>query len=268
MRKALSRIVIITASAAAVIPFLWLAATSVKGAEELFVYPPTFIPRTFQWENYTGVWNAIPFGLYLVNSLTVALLSVVFNLLLSSLAGFALARYRFRYRGLLFGAVLFSMMVPKEMLVIPLFTSVLRLQLADSLLGVVLPFAVEGMGIFLMRQAFLALPREVEEAAVMDGASPFRLWWSVMMPMVRPALATLAIFTFIGSWGDFLWPMVVLRSQEHFTVQVGLSMMLGTFVDNYRYVAAGSLLALLPAALLFILMQRHFERGLLSGSGK
>ncbi len=268
IRAVLKWTIIGTAAAAAIFPFLWLIGTSLKGAEELFAYPPTVIPDTIVWENYSGVWNAIPFGTYLMNSIIVAIVSVGANVLLASLAGFALARFTFKYKSIVFLAVLASMMIPKEAIVIPLFTTILKLHLSDSLIGVILPFAVEGMGIFLMRQAFLTIPKEIEEAGIMDGASPLRLWWNVMLPMTRPALATLAIFTFIGSWGDFLWPLIVLKSPEHFTLQVGLSYMIGTFVDNYRYVAAGSVLAVIPVVIVFIFMQRHFERGLFAGSGK
>lgn len=260
--------IIVVAAVVAVFPFVWLISTSLKGAEEIFSVPPTFIPNTFIWENYSGVWNAIPFALYLLNSVLVAVLSVGLNVVLASLAGFSLARYQFRYKQLFFIIVLATMMVPKEIIMIPLFTTILKLHLSDSLLGVVLPFAVEGMGVFLMRQAFLGIPKEIEEAGIMDGASPLRMWWHVMLPMTKPALATLAIFTFIGSWGDFLWPLIVLKSPENFTVQVGLSYMLGTFVDNYRYVAAGAVLAVIPVVSVFIFMQRHFERGLFAGSEK
>jgi len=124
------------------------------------------------------------------------------------------------------------------------------------------------MGIFMMRQAFLSVPKEIEEAGIIDGASPFRLWWNVMAPMTAPMMATLAIFTFIAAWGDFLWPLVVLKSPEHFTLQVGLSYLTGTFVDNFRYVAAGGVLAVIPVVIVFIFMQKYFERGLFSGSGK
>ncbi len=120
----------------------------------------------------------------------------------------------------------------------------------------------------MMRQAFLSIPKEIEEAAVMDGASPFTLWWNVMLPMTKPMMATLTIFTFIASWGDFLWPLVVLKSPEHFTLQVGLSYLIGTFVDNFRYVAAGGILSIIPVIVVFIFMQKYFERGLFSGSVK
>lgn len=247
-------------------PFLWLLSTSFKGAEELFAYPPTFIPTTFVLENYIGLWRAIPLGVYFINTIIVTLVTVFLNVLLSSLAGFAFARMQFRYRSAMFYAVIAAILIPKEVIILPLYATVLRMHLADTLLGVALPFAVDGLGVFMMRQAFLAIPREIEDAALVDGASPLRLWWNVMLPMTRPTIATLAIFTFIAAWGDFLWPLVVLKSPENYTLQVGLSFMMGTFVDNFRYVAAGAVLSVLPVFAIFALMQKHFERGLFAGS--
>jgi len=254
------------ASLLAVGPFLWLLGTSFKGSEELFANPPTIVPRDFVLENYSGVWNAVPFARYLLNSAVVVAGSVLLNVLVGALAGYALARYRFRGRGLFFALVLGAMMLPREVVIIPVYTNVLKMGLADTLAGVILPFAVEGFGIFLMRQAFLAVPREVEEAGLMDGASPLRLWWSVMLPMTAPSLAALTVFTFIGTWGDFLWPLVVLKSPERYTLQVGLSTMVGAFADNYRYVAAGAVLGVLPVLAVFAAAQRHVERGLFAGA--
>ena len=252
----------------ALVPVLWLVSTSFKGAEELFAFPPVLLPQQFVLQNYTGVWNAVPFLTYTMNSIIVSAASIAINVTLASLAGFALARYRFTGRNLILIFVLAAMMAPKEVMIIPLYTTILKMHLADTLTGVVLPFAVEGFSIFLMRQAFMAIPKEIEEAGILDGVSPLRLWWSVMMPMTKPAIATLAIFTFIGTWGDFLWPLVVLKSPEQYTLQVGLSYMIGTFVDNYRFVAAGAVLAIIPVIVVFAAMQKHFERGIFAGADK
>ncbi len=252
----------------AVVPFLWLLSTSFKGAEELFSYPPTLIPSKFVLQNYTGVWNAVPFGEYFMNSVIIVVATVVLNIFISSLAGFAFARYKFKGRELLFFMVLGTMMIPKELIIIPLYTTVLKLSLADTLVGVILPFSVEGFAIFMMRQAFISIPREMEEAAVMDGCSAFRIWWNIMLPMTKPTIAVLAIFTFIGTWGDFLWPLIVLKSPEHYTLQVGLSYMMGTFVNNYRFIAAGAVLATIPVIIIFLFAQKHFEKGLFAGTGK
>ncbi len=261
-------VMLIAAILISVAPFVWLLSTSLKGSEELFALPPTIIPTEVRLENYSGVWNAVPFGTYMFNTIIVVIASVVLNVGIGSLAGFALARYQFKGRSLFFALVLAAMMIPKEVIIIPLYTNVLKMGLADTLAGVVLPFAVEGFAIFMMRQAFLAVPKEIEEAGIMDGASPLRLWWSVMLPMVRPSLAALTLFTFIGTWGDFLWPLVVLKSREQYTLQVGLSYMIGSFADNYRYVAAGAVLAVVPVLIVFLALQNFFERGLFTGAVK
>lgn len=252
----------------AVFPFIWLLTTSLKNAEEIFVYPPSLVPDSITFNNYREVFQAIPFLLYFLNSVIVVVVTVVLNLFIASAAGFALARLQFPGKTLFFTLILAAMMVPKEIIVIPLYTVVLRLGLADTLAGVIIPFAAEGLAIFLMRQAFMAIPRDIEEAAILDGCSPLQLWWKIMLPMTRPTLAALAIFTFIGTWGDFLWPLIVLKSSENYTLQVGLSQMLGTFINNYRLVAAGSMLALIPVLIVFIFTQKYFEKGIIAGSGK
>lgn len=261
-------ILILIFAVIALFPFLWLLGTSFKGAEELFGYPPKLIPEHFVTENYSGVWNAVPFELYFINSLIVVVVTVILNVLISSLAGYALARLKFKGKELLFLLVLATIMIPKELIIIPLYTTVLKLGLADTLTGVILPFAVEGFAIFMMRQAFLAIPADLEEAARIDGCSFFRIWWNIMLPITKPTIAVLTIFTFIGTWGDFLWPLVVLKSQGNFTLQVGLSYMMGTFVNNYRYVAAGSVLAIIPVILVFLFAQKYFEKGITAGIGK
>ena len=268
MMKYFRYCILVIGAGIAVMPFLWLLSTSFKGAEELFAYPPAIIPSVIVWENYSGLWNAVPLGIYFINTIVVTIISVVLNVLLSSLAGFALARQHFKYKQTVFYVIVASLLIPKEVIILPLYTIVLKMHLADSLAGVIIPFVVDGMGIFMMRQAFLSIPKEIEEAGIIDGASPFVLWWNVMLPMTKPMMATLTIFTFIASWGDFLWPLVVLKSPEHFTLQVGLSYLMGTFVDNFRYVAAGGILSIIPVVIVFIFMQKYFERGLFAGSGR
>lgn len=252
----------------AVFPFLWLISTSLKSSGEIFAFPPNLIPDSLNLENYSGAWNSVPFGSYFINSTLIVSITVVINLFISSLAGYGLARFNFRGKGVIFLLIIASLMIPKEIIIIPLYISVLKMNLADTIIGVILPFAVEGFAVYMMRQAFLTIPKEIEEAAIMDGCGFFKLWWSVMLPMTKPTLATLGLFTFIGTWGDFLWPLIVLKSPENYTLQVGLSYMIGTFVNNYRYVAAGSVIAMLPVILVFLFSQKHFQRGLFMGSGK
>ena len=256
------------ASLLAVGPFLWLLGTSFKGSEELFANPPTIVPRDFVLENYSGVWNAVPFARYLLNSTVVVAGSVLLNVLVGALAGYALARYRFPGRGLFFALVLGAMMLPREVVIIPVYTNVLKMGLADTLAGVILPFAVEGFGIFLMRQAFLAVPREVEEAGLMDGASPLRLWWSVMLPMTAPSLAALTVFTFIGTWGDFLWPLVVLTDDRLYTLPVALAGLFGEHVQDTELMMAGAVVTVLPVMIVFLVLQRYYVAGITAGGLK
>ena len=151
---------------------------------------------------------------------------------------------------------------------IPLYTLVLKMGLVNSLAGVVLPFAVNAFGIFLMRQFYLGIPKELEDAAVVDGASPLRIWWHVLVPLSRPAIATLAVFTFVGAWSSFLWPLVVLQDREVYTLPVALASLTGAFSANFRYVAAGAVIAVVPVLLVYLVAQRAFVRGLMGGAVK
>lgn len=240
-------------------PFLWLLSTALKSAgENIFAFPPVLLPEWPTLSNFTAVWETVPFGRYTWNSLVVSLLSVVANLLLAALAAYPLARMTFRGKGVIFVAVLATMMVPFQVIMIPLFLVCLRLGLVDSIWGLVLPTAVSAFGIFLLRQAYMAIPKELEEAALIDGCGPLALWWRVMLPLIRPALATLAIFTFVGTWGDFLWPLIVLKDPQQYTLPVGIATLAGTFSGNWRLVAAGSILSMVPVLLVFLLLQRFF----------
>jgi putative chitobiose transport system permease protein len=263
-------------------PFLWLLVTALRGdGENIFRYPPTLVPEQPTLGNFSAVWVAVPFGRYVLNSALVAAASVVLNLALASLAAYPLARMTFKGRQPIFYAILATMMVPFPVILIPLFTIVMKLhgglmtavpEAMDSgywrYAWLVLPTGVSAFGIFLMRQAFQAIPRELEEAVRMDGGTAWDIWWRVMLPLSRPALATLAIFTFVGSWGDFLWPLVVLDDPQYYTLPVGVAYLAGTFSANWRLIAAGSVIAVVPIVVFFLLMQRHFVGGSTAGAVK
>jgi putative chitobiose transport system permease protein len=250
-------------------PFLWLLVTALKGgAENIFAYPPSLWPAQPTLDNFKQVWEAVPFGRYFFNSVLVAVVSVALNLVLASLAAFPLARMRFRGRESFFVVILATMMIPLPVIMIPLFILSQRLGLLNSYSGLILPTAVSAFGIFLMRQAFLAIPREIEEAAVIDGASPWQVFWQVMLPLTKPSLATLAIFVFVGSWGDFLWPLIVLKDPDLYTLPVGISYLAGTFSANWRLIAAGSVLSIIPIVAVFVGLQRFFIGGQTAGAVK
>lgn len=263
-----SHFILIIVSLLSVFPFIWLLSTALKGPDEnIFQYPPVFIPEQFTFANFKGVWNQIPFMLYFWNSMIVAGFTVILNLVLSSLAAYPLARMDFKGKKTVFYLLLSTIMIPFQAIMLPVYLIILKLNMVDSVnnfmgfLGLILPFAVNAFGIFLMRQAFLAIPKELEEAAFVDGCNVFQIWWKVLIPMVKPTLAVLAIFTFIGSWGEFLWPSIVLTKKALYTLPVGVNDLQGMFSANWRYIAAGSLISTIPILIFFIAMQKYFISG-------
>ena len=267
--------VLIVVSILSVFPFIWLLSTSLKGAgENIFAYPPTIIPQDFTWDNYVGVWHRVDLMRYFINSMIVAGGTVLLNLILSSLAAYPLARMEFKGKKITFFAILATIMIPFQAIMLPVYLITLKLHLVDAygdvlgFVGLVMPFAVSAFGIFLMRQAFLAIPREMEEAAIVDGCNVFQVFWKILLPMVKPSLAVLAIFTFIGSWGEFLWPSIVLTQEAMYTLPVGVNNLQGMFSSNWRYIAAGSIISIIPIIVFFLSMQRYFISGENEGAVK
>jgi putative chitobiose transport system permease protein len=250
-------------------PFLWLLSTSLKGAgENIYAFPPSLLPREPTLANYVKVFESQPFFTYLLNSSLVAALSVASNLALASLAAYPLARMDFRGRGLVFGTLLATMMVPFQLLMIPVYELALALGLHNSTAGLVLPHACTAFGIFFMRQAFLSVPRALEEVALIEGVGRLRIWWHVMLPLVRPSLATLAVFSFIAVWGDFLWPLIITDDPAHFTLPLGVNRLASTFSMDWRLVAAGAVFSILPILAVFSFSQRFFIEGAMKGAVK
>lgn len=250
-------------------PFLWLLSTSLKGAgENIYAFPPSLLPREPTLANYAKVFESQPFFTYLLNSCLVAALSVASNLLLASLAAYPLARMDFRGRGLVFGTLLATMMVPFQLLMIPVYELALALGLHNSTAGLVLPHACTAFGIFFMRQAFLSVPKALEEVALIEGVNRLRIWWFVMLPLVRPSLATLAVVSFIAVWGDFLWPLIITDDPAHFTLPLGVNRLASTFSMDWRLVAAGAVFSILPILAVFSFSQRFFIEGAMKGAVK
>jgi len=275
MEKAGIHAILIFASLLSIFPFIWLISTSLKGnAENIFAYPPQIIPHDFTFQNYIGVWKKVNFIAYFFNSMIVAGFTVILNLLLSALAAYPLARMQFAGKKFAFFSVLATIMVPFQAIMLPVYLITLKLHLVDSVnnfmgyLGLVMPFAVSAFGIFLMRQAFLTIPKEMEEAAIVDGCNVFQVFFKVLLPMVKPSLAVLAIFTFIGSWGEFLWPSIVLTKESMYTLPVGVNNLQGMFSSNWRFIAAGSILATIPIVIFFLAMQKYFISGETEGAVK
>ena len=239
-------------------PLLWLLSTSLKSpTEDIFQFPPQLLPSQPTFNNFVRVWQTNPFGRYLFNSTLIAFLTVGLNLLFCALAAYPLARLEFRGREIIFTAIVTTIMIPFQIVMIPLYILTVQLGMKNSYLGIIFPAIASAFGIFLLRQAFQGVPKELEEAARIDGCSELGIWWNVMIPAIRPALVTLAIFVFIGSWSDFLWPLIVIDKPEFYTLPLGVAMLAGTFSLDWRLIAAGSIISIAPILVLFLFLQRY-----------
>jgi putative chitobiose transport system permease protein len=239
-------------------PLLWLISTALKSpTENILQSPPQLLPSHPTINNFLTVWRSLPFAQYLYNSTLVALLTVALNLLFCSLAAYPLARLSFVGRNSIFIAIVSTIMIPFQIVMIPLYILTVQLGLRNTYLGIIFPSLASAFGIFLLRQAFMGVPKELEEAARMDGSSELGLWWHIMLPAIRPALVTLSIFVFIGSWSDFLWPLIVIQDEDLYTLPLGVAKLAGTFSLDWRLVAAGSIISVAPILLLFSFLQRY-----------
>jgi len=240
------------------LPLVWLVSTSLKGpAEDIFTSPPALLPSQPSLAAYGQLFTANPMLTYLRNSALVSGIAVLANLLFCSLAAYPLARLRFRGRGLVLALVVATILIPFQVVMIPLYLLMVQLGLRNSLWALILPQAATAFGIFLLRQSFLGVPVELEEAARIDGCSPLGEWWNVMIPAARSDLITLAMFVFIGSWSDFLWPLIILDDPGLYTLPLGLQQLASSFTLDWRLVAAGSVVSILPVLVLFVLLQRY-----------
>jgi multiple sugar transport system permease protein len=253
------------------VPFLWMISTSLKTRAEVFASPPTLFPARPRWENYSEMWNALPFAAFFVNSLKLALLNTVGQLISCSMAAYAFSALRFRFRGPLFGLLLVTLIIPFQVVLVPNFILFRMLphpfSTSGNWIGTQEPlwvgaFLGGAFGTFLLRQFFLTIPRELGDAARVDGANPWQIYRHIYMPLARPALATLAIFTFMWSWNDFIDPIIYLRDVQSFTLTAGLSLFQGQYVGKWPLLMAGALVSVLPMIILFVIAQRHFVRGI------
>jgi multiple sugar transport system permease protein len=238
-------------------PLAWMVITSIQTPSEARQFPPVF-PSGIHWQNYIDAIHAAPFGRFFLNSFLVTAATVLGNLVLCSLAGYAFARFRFFGRDVLFVLLLATLMIPFQVVMIPIFLIMRHLGLVDSLGALILPNLVTPFGIFLMRQFFRTLPIELEEAARIDGCSRLGVLVRIVLPLSGPALATLAVITFLWNWNDFLWPLVVIQSESNMTLQLGLSTFQGAHSTAWTLLMAGNVLAVLPMLLVFLLAQRQF----------
>lgn len=247
-------------------PFIWMILTSFKDMSEIYVYPPKWLPTTFNFENYVNAFSAAPFGRYYFNSVLVALTVTIGQLITCSMAAFAFARLKFWGRDVLFFIFLGTMMIPYNVTMIPSFMVLYWLGWIDSYYALIVPGLASAFGTFLLRQFFITIPRELEEAAYIDGATRLQVLRKIIIPLAKPALATLAIFTFMGAFNDFIWALIVVNSEEMRTVQLGLAIFRDRYLTQWDLLMAGSVTAVLPILIVFFFAQKYFIKGItLSG---
>lgn len=256
-------LVLTVALAATLIPFAWMFLGSVKTQQELLRRPPTWWPETFTWENFDAWFGRLQIGTFFTNSVIVAVFTVLGTLLFCSMVGYALAKLDFPGKKLVFVLVLLTLMVPGVVTFIPLFVVVSKLGMVSTYPALILPFLAGPLGVFLMRQFIAEIPDALIEAARIDGASEVRIFTQIVLPLCAPAMATLAILTFLGSWNNFLWPLVVAQTEDMYTLPIALSLYsVGQNATNYGVLLAGSVLVITPVLLLFIALQRYFIQGI------
>lgn len=249
-------------------PFVWQIIASLSSNTEVQSVPPTFWPARLRWENYANVFHRLPFLHQLETSVTITLIRTLVQILLCTLAGYAFARMRFRGRGVLLGVVLSILMVPSQVYLLSQYQIIQGLGLLNTLLGIVLPGLFSAFGTFLMRTAFIGMPAELEEAARLDGAGPFQVFWKVMLPLARPTISVLAIMTTLWSWNELLWPLVVSTYADKMPLSAGLATLISDRTIQYPIVMAASVLAMAPIIVLFVLLQRRVIDGLASSGLK
>ncbi|MEV5964161.1 carbohydrate ABC transporter permease [Kribbella sp. NPDC051952] len=264
IRSSVSHVLLVVVAIIFLGPLVYAVSTSLKPADEVFTDTPHLFGSEIRWKNYADAFTFAPFDRYFLNSLFVAVAGTLVVVVASSLSAYAFARLRFRGRDQLFVLFLGTLMVPQEVLIVPMYWLMQSLGWVDSYWALILPWAFTAFGTFLLRQFFLTVPAELEEAARVDGCGPIRSFLQIMLPLARPAIAVLTVFTFISFWGSFLWPLVIINSvEDKGTVPLGLAQFVGQQGTQWNLMMAASMMAMIPTVLLVVLLQKHLVRGLL-----
>jgi multiple sugar transport system permease protein len=272
LRRLVGRVLIFCILAAGAVimtlPFYWLLSSSLKEPAKIWLFPPQWIPNPVRWQNYTEALTASPFHLYLLNTLTIVLFNETGILLTSSMAAYSFARLRFRGRDFVFTMLLATIMLPWAVTMVPRYVLFKTLGWLDTFLPLIVPewFGGGAFNIFLLRQFFRTIPRDFTDAARIDGAGEFGIYWRIVLPLIKPALTVVAIFTFLNNWNDFMGPLIYLTSPENYTISLGLAAFRGLYTTQWHYLMAASTTAIFPVLILFFVAQRYFIQGIvLSG---
>jgi multiple sugar transport system permease protein len=251
-----------------ILPLVWMISASVMPTGEATVYPPRLVPSRVTFSHYGELFTRMNFGRNFANSLLVAAGTTVFSLLLNSMAGYAFAKLRFDGRDRLFNVLIGALVIPTQVGMLPLFLMLKSVGLVNSYWGVILPSMATIFGVFMIRQFMISIPDDVIDAARIDGASEWRIYWSIILPLARPVLVTLAIFAFMSAWNDFMWPLIVLTDDAKYTLPVAVANLVGEHVQDTELMMASSVLTILPVLLLFLVLQKHYIAGIMAGGVK
>ena len=262
VRAAIIHTILILGAITMIAPFAWMVISSLKRPDQAFAIPPSFIPHPVIWQNYPNALQALPFGQAYFNSFYITLIVVVSQLFTCSLAGYAFARLRFPLRSPLFLLILATIMVPQQITIIPLFLIMRQLGWVNTHLSIIVPFALfNAFGVFLMRQAVMGIPKELEEAAIVDGASPWTIYTHVILPLLGAPLSALGILSFLANWNNFFVPLIMLNDQNLFTVPMMLNQFVGQFSTSWTLLMAASAVAVIPVLIVYIIGQKYIIQG-------
>ena len=261
-KKTFLYIILAFAAIVFTLPIFWIIVSSFKTRTELFSWPPTLIPNELTFQNYFNILNSNEFIVYFKNTSIVAVLSTIITLLINSMAGFALAKYKFKGRNIVFLGFLAVLMIPLEIRMVPTFTIIRSFGLYDKLAGIIIPPAASPTGVFLIRQYMITIPDELMESARIDGASEWRIFWSIMLPLVKPALIALTIFSFMWRWNDFLNPFIVINSPSKYTLQIAIANFVGQYGIEWSSLLPMNVISMIPVLLVFLFFQRYFVKGI------
>lgn len=266
--KAIVVLILSLGAVTMIFPFIWMLLSSFKGQMELLRMPPTFWPERFRWENYREIFEVMPFFKYFANSIVTALLNTFVGILTSALAGYVFAKYRFKGKELVFWIMIACMMIPYDTLIIPLYKIMVKMHWTNTYLVLTVPFFVNIFGLFMMRQFMESIPNDYIEAAEIDGCGQYKTFFRVIFPMVKPAVAALVIFIFMGSYNSFLWPLINVNSRELFTLPIGMASLTTDKKSEFELLMAASTMAVIPIFAVFCVAQKHFVAGLTMGGVK
>lgn len=262
IRKTTFYLVIVSGSIIMVLPLVWMLSTSLKLPPDIMSYPPKFIPNPITWGNYSKAWEEVSFGRCYLNISIVTAIAVISTLFLSSLAGFAFGKYKFPGRNILFLLVLSTLMIPFQITMLPLYLEMVKFNWVDTLWALVVPNVASAFGTFLIRQYVQTIPDELLDIARIDGCSEFRIFWNIILPLCKPALTVIALFTFIWSWSDFLWPLIVINSPSNNTLTIGITGFYKSIYVDWGPLMAASSIIIIPTIVVFIFSQKHLIKGI------